>query len=340
MKPRPAAADRRRGPGQAQLFREWIGGRLSTSFFVHDREEPCRPDIVLWLELPDGLVVGQATVMPGDADGAVARTLRSALTQPVVGSPRRPDLIRVADPATAAEARAEVAGAIPVDGAPTPELQELPDHLVASMPAGAGNAPSHFASGRVSPAAVGKLFPPPSVRGEAVGGRRRHPGNPDGHSRPGRGWRLRLRHRRPRRVPWHVDLPVGRGPRTFSRSGGRSPRGTCGGGRRAAVADLRARHRAAAVDAARGDGARVARGGSGRLSVGGADGAGRCAASPLIERDVEIATAAERSLGALFGRHSAAFESDIIGTACESYYDEDDREVWLTFPTKPRRTSI
>ena len=113
MKPPPAAADRSRGPGQPQLFREWIGGRLSTPFFVHDREEPCRPDIVLSLELPEELIVGQAMVVPGDADGAVARTLRSALTQPLVGSPRRPDLIRAA--ATAAEVRAEVAGAIPVE---------------------------------------------------------------------------------------------------------------------------------------------------------------------------------------------------------------------------------
>ena len=44
------------------------------------------------MELPDGFVVGQAVVMPENTDGAVARSLRSALTEPAVGSPRQPDL--------------------------------------------------------------------------------------------------------------------------------------------------------------------------------------------------------------------------------------------------------
>ena len=52
--------------------------------------------------------------MPEDREGAVARGLRNALTQPAVGWPRRPDVVRVADAATAAEVRAEVGEAIPV----------------------------------------------------------------------------------------------------------------------------------------------------------------------------------------------------------------------------------
>ena len=57
---------------------------------------------------------------------------------------------------------------------------------------------------------------------------------------------------------------------------------------------------------------------------------------PLVERDVEIATAAARSLVGLFARHSSAFESDVIDPACESYYDEDDRELRLTVPLRSR----
>ena len=110
------------------------------------------------MELPDAFVVGQAVVMPENTDGAVARRLRSALPQPAVGSPRRPSLIRVADDATAAEVHAEVAGTIPVTVAPTPELDGLLQHLIATMPGSQDNEPSYFAGGRVTAPAVEKLF--------------------------------------------------------------------------------------------------------------------------------------------------------------------------------------
>ena len=158
MTPRRVPGGRNRGASRSQPSREWIGGRLSPPFFIHDRAEPYRPDLVLWMELPDGFVVGQAVVMPEDTDGAVARTLRSALTQPAVGSPRQPDLIRVADAATAAQVRAAVGGAIPVTVAPTPELDDLLQHMIATMPASQDDEPSYFAGGRVTAPAVEKLF--------------------------------------------------------------------------------------------------------------------------------------------------------------------------------------
>ena len=142
--PRRVPGGRNRGASRSQPLREWIGGRLSPPFVIHDRAEPYRPDLVLWMELPDAFVVGQAVVMPEDTQGAVARTLRNALTQPAGGSPRQPDLIRVADAATAAEVRAEVAGAIPVTVAPTPELDDLLQHLIATMPASQDHEPSYL----------------------------------------------------------------------------------------------------------------------------------------------------------------------------------------------------
>ena len=331
MKPRPAA-DRRRGPGQAQLFREWIGGRLSTPFFVHERGEPCRPDIVLWVELPDGLVVGQSMVMPGDADGAVARTLRSALTQPLVGSPRRPDLIRVADADTAAEVRAEVAGAIPVDIAPTPELQELIEHLVASMPADAGSEPSYFASGRVSPAAVEKLFTacahlfavkPWTVADDTQAIRMDIPaldvdgacvsviGGLDG-------------------CPGVSIFPSVDGLERFLEvAAGLLEEGALPGTELLSLifepaAELPPSMRREAMEHGWPVAGPDAYPSVVRMEP---DGAPR----PLVERDIEIVTAAARSLSALFARHPAVFESDSPDPVCESYYD-DDREVRLTFP--------
>ena len=126
--------------------------------FIHGRDEPYRPEFVVWMELPDQHIVGHAVVMPEDTEGAVARTLRRALTQPAAGSPRQPDVIRVADAAIAAEVRAEVAGAIPVKVAPTPELDELLKHMQAAIPEVEGGEASYFAGGHVSPAAVEKLF--------------------------------------------------------------------------------------------------------------------------------------------------------------------------------------
>ena len=56
------------------------------------------------------------------------------------------------------EVRAEVAGTIPVTVAPTPELNELFQILIASMPAPSEDEPSYFAHGRISPNAVDMLF--------------------------------------------------------------------------------------------------------------------------------------------------------------------------------------
>ncbi len=149
---------RRRPADRAQPTREWIGGRLPTPFYVTDREEPYRPDMVIWMELPEGFIVSQAVVNPDDGDGAVARALRSAMTQPAIGAPRRPAAIRVSDAATAVEVRAEVGPAIPVTVAPTPELVALLQHMIETLPPDDEDDASYFAGGHVSAAAVRKLF--------------------------------------------------------------------------------------------------------------------------------------------------------------------------------------
>ena len=334
MKQQRAAADGSRADGQPQLFREWIGGRLQTPFFVQDREEPYRPDIVLWLELPEGSIVGQAVVTPEDTGGAVARTLRSALTQPLVGAPRRPDLIRLAADAAAAEVRAEVAGTIPVNVAPTPELDELLDHMIATMPASPEDEPSYFAGGRVPPGAVEKLFAA-CLRLFAM-------------------------------KPWTVasDLQVIRMD---------IPALDVGGACVSVIGGLDEYRGVLIFPSADGFHRYLEAAATGAIEKSGApgtellsltfepatglppsmrreamehgwavtspdayplvdrrepDGAPR----PLVERDVEIATACARSLCALFAKHSALFASDSPAPVCESYFDDDDREVRLTTP--------
>ena len=290
---------------------------------------------MLWVELPDGVVVGQALVMPEDRDGAVARALRSTMAQPAVGSPRQPDVIRVADTATAAEVRAEVAGAIPVTVAPAPELDALLDHLIASMPA-SGNEPSYFGSGRVSAAAVEKLF---------TASRSLCAVEP---------WTVA-----DERQVIRMDIPalgvdgaclsiVGRLGETrgviifpsfddFEQLLEAIRTGAVERGARAVGAELLGLTFEAATELPPSMRREAMEHG---WPVAGADaypfverrdpdGTPR----PLVERDVEIAAACARSLGAFFVQHAAIFEPGrTFAAVCESHTGDDDREVRLTVP--------
>lgn len=58
---------------------EWVGGRVSPPFVIDNSEETYRPELVLWVEGPSGLVVGHDVVGPENSQGALAR---SALATP------------------------------------------------------------------------------------------------------------------------------------------------------------------------------------------------------------------------------------------------------------------
>ena len=98
---------------------EWIGGLVSPPFFIEEGEQSYRPGVVLWVEMPSGLVVGQEVLAPGDVDGAVGRVLVAALEQSVPGAQPAPDAIRVADAGLAAEVRAVLGGRVPIEVALT-----------------------------------------------------------------------------------------------------------------------------------------------------------------------------------------------------------------------------
>ena len=152
---------------------EWIGGRLLTPFYITEGPEPYRPELVLWMEMPEGLIVGQDMLAPGDEPGALGRALQDALKRPLIGPPRRPSAIRVADPDLAAEVRAAVGDRIPVTVGAIPEFDELLEVMSESMAAGGefnsdaagrggGNwdsadhweEASYLEAGRVSPAVL------------------------------------------------------------------------------------------------------------------------------------------------------------------------------------------
>ena len=155
-------ADSRQRPGRVPPHpmksppgREWLGGIVSPPYFVTEGE-PVRPELVLWLELPDGLIVGSKIYEPGDPQD-FPETLSSAMKAPLVGPPRRPDRVRVADPALAEALRERFLDLIVIN-APTPELTKILDAMIQDLSNGERPEPSYLESGRVSPEAVASLF--------------------------------------------------------------------------------------------------------------------------------------------------------------------------------------
>ena len=119
-------------------------------------EEPFRPDLVLWLELPSGLVVGSNVARPDDA-WPLAEALRKALQHPTRGAARRPDRLRVADPAAEVELRHAFRERFPIEVAPTPPLDDVFRHFLENGPRGEAE-PSYLEGGRISEQTVARMF--------------------------------------------------------------------------------------------------------------------------------------------------------------------------------------
>ncbi|MEE9280651.1 MAG: SEC-C domain-containing protein [Myxococcota bacterium] len=153
---RRTRVDRRRR-SRATRASEWVGGRLAPPFFVTDAEEPYRAQVALWLELPEGFIVGQELTGPAEAEGALGRALSASLERPLVGPPRRPARIRVANEALAAEVRAVSGDGIPIRVAPTPELDEVLESMIEAMPRDRQEE-SYLEDGRIPQEAVAELF--------------------------------------------------------------------------------------------------------------------------------------------------------------------------------------
>ncbi|MCH7664514.1 MAG: SEC-C domain-containing protein [Acidobacteria bacterium] len=339
---RSRRARRRGGAGL-----EWIGGLLTAPFVVTDRDEPYYPALIVWMEMPDRLVVGHEVVAPEATAGAVGRTLLTAMEEPLVGAPRRPARIRLADASLTQEVRKAVGDGILIEVAPTPELDELLEIMSSEMSRGEEEA-SYLEGGRVSPEAVAGLFSAarllytmkpwevadddqvlrmdipalgvdgacvsiigalgeklgflifPALEGyeafwkaAAAAEHREHPEYPE----QARG-----------AMDLATDLGTGWLALCFER-------GT----------DLPASIRR-----------EVAKYG---WPIANAeayptverwerDGAVR----PLVDRDVEIATACATSLCTFFVKHRRLFEADDFEPVCESYFDENDLEVRFTLP--------
>lgn len=157
-RPKARAKTRKRGGGGRSAPREWVGGRLLAPLYITEPDRPpYRPELILWFELPEGFVVGQAIIDPQEPPISFGQTLRDAMRAPTLGPPRQPQRVRVADAQLAAEVRRALPEIAEVVVAPTPELDELLQRF-AEFESGNDAPPSYLEGGRLSPAAIARLF--------------------------------------------------------------------------------------------------------------------------------------------------------------------------------------
>ena len=118
--------------GETARCGEWLGALVSLPSFVVDEGEQFRPTAVLWIETETDVIVGSELVRPEEALEHAVDSFHLATRKPLVGAPRVPRSIRVAD-ATLAEALRGGLSDIEVVVAPTPEIdvavQEMQEHL-------------------------------------------------------------------------------------------------------------------------------------------------------------------------------------------------------------------
>jgi len=154
---KPRRRSRRERQRRTSGPREWVGGRLLSPFYITE-DEPYRPEMDLWLELPDELLLACALIDRDAPPTSFGDSLVQTMQAPAAGPPRRPARVRVADARLAAEVRA-AAPEITVDVAPTPELDRVLRMMAEHHPEGdAGEEPSYFEGGRVPDRAVEELF--------------------------------------------------------------------------------------------------------------------------------------------------------------------------------------
>ena len=312
---------------------EWVGGRMVTPFYVTG-DDPYRPEMILWMEFPDGLIVGSQLIDPADPPVSFAKSLQETMGTPLFGPPRRPQRVRVADKTLAAEVRA-VAPEIDLVVAPTPELHDVLEEMGTSMPGAEEIGPSYFEDGRISAALVEMLFwaaeqlyrvapwrgaddsqvlrldvPALGVEGACL--------SVIGALGESLGFIIFPSLVAYDRFIGAMDrMDEGRGPPDLGTS----------------MLSLNFDRGADLPPTMRRE---IAKHG---WSVAGADAYPSVqhrdrdgVLRPLTDRDVRIVTACATSLGTFFVKHGVLFDKDPVEPICESYTDKDDLEVRFTLP--------
>jgi hypothetical protein len=134
--------------------REWVGGVFTAPFEVAEPQLH-RPELALWMVLPEGVIAHIAVLGPHSTD-SFASALRTAMGN-VPGPRAVPERVRVASDALAAELRGSFGDALAVRVAPTPELRNPQRELARSLRPGSDDR-SYLGRGRISEGVVAELF--------------------------------------------------------------------------------------------------------------------------------------------------------------------------------------
>jgi hypothetical protein len=327
----------RRSHSEPEGPAEWVGGRVVSPFYITEGT-PYRPELILWLELPEGVVMHFELGDRRKTPASFGATLLKAMESPMSGPKRRPATVRVADAQLAAEVR-RVLPDVRIIEAPTPELDDVIDLMSeATLKDEDREDPSYFENGRIGIEAIEGLFraakvlyhvAPWKVAGDSQVLRVDIPAY--GVERAclsiigalGESIGLILfpsiegfeRFLENADAPHPPGAPIDLGTTTLSlnfETGSDLPPSM----RREVlkhgwpVADANAypivQHRDP-------------------------DGFPR----PLSEHDVRTLAACATSLTAFFVKHGHLFEQDVFDPVCESYFDNDDLEVRFTVPYDP-----
>ena len=136
--------------------REWVGGRVTAPFTITEPES-YRPEMILWLELPEDLIVASTLLDPEGPSVSFGETLLDAMASPLAGLPRRPARLRVSDARLAAEVR-EAVPDVEVVVAPTPELDRILQLMAESSALEDEIDRSYFEGGSVPTQTIASLF--------------------------------------------------------------------------------------------------------------------------------------------------------------------------------------
>jgi hypothetical protein len=129
---------------------EWVGARVPFSASIASlADHPAL--LVLWVELPSMQVVAHTLEDPSKPAVTFGQSLMRAMSSPMVGAPRRPRRVRVADPALAHELSSF--SFVKVELAPTPEI----DAVVRSLDSFVGKG-SYFSDPVIAPRDIAALF--------------------------------------------------------------------------------------------------------------------------------------------------------------------------------------
>jgi hypothetical protein len=133
---------------------EWIGARLLLPVYVHE-DPPFRPCVALWIDGANGAILSQQILGRDFEPDALFSTLIEAMEHPMIGPPRKPKRVRVAEAEEGERLKTRLDD-IEVTIAATPEVDEILGAILDSMDsAEESSAPaldqSYFEHGRLDP---------------------------------------------------------------------------------------------------------------------------------------------------------------------------------------------